>query len=281
MGIAFAISAYFGIGQKKMHALFTAAPVLIAVLVATLMFPKYMMAFVAYGIAVTLAAIFAAGEDKATFSKIWSGLGHAFLILLILVFVFTYIKVQGEKERYFDEMLMGAASYAPQLQGSVKGALADTIENMNVSGYEIPRETAQAFAQQQYETQRESLLTGLGVAEKAIIEKALPTYDSLDQKTKDGMTDSVAEQLKNNSDLMKKTLADQIRKAETKSEKVTPETIKGMKEQILAIPMFKTVPFYEQFGLIIAFLIIPLVSLLNFFMKIIASAVCFLLVRMS
>ena len=281
MSIAFAISAYFGIGLNKTQALLAGVPILIAVVIASIAFPKYALAFVAYGIAVSLAALFTAGEDKAAFSRIWTGLGHAFLILLILVFVFTYIKVQGERDRYFDDMLTGVASYAPQLQGSVKGALADTIENMNVSGYEIPRETAEAFAKQQYDAQRDSLLAGLGAAEKTIIEKALPAYDSLDQKTKDTMTDAGSEYLKSNSDLLKKTLSDQIRKANVKEEKVTPEKIKDLKKQILGIGLLKTIPFYEQFGIVIAFLVLPLVSMLNFFMKIIASMVCFLLVKMS
>ncbi len=260
--LVLALSMHFGHGQNWLISLLTLAPTLLAAVILGSLFPSYLGAFVAFALAAGAAAFFATRVEKINLSGAWKVAGRALLLLAVLAFILTFMKVNTNPQFYSDRFLNSAVALAPDLGGQV----ADAVKGIEVDEAflrgAISKET---FASSiSTDTVRNGIETipGLSSFNVSVRQKWAETVKA--SLTSDA---AYAQFIALGTQAIQKAqsgLADQL-KDSTTSEAVT----QGALAQVKKLPAFKQAT--DNFALILAFLVLSLVSAVNFGIKLVAT----------
>lgn len=294
-----ALSAMYGFNLRTQTVLLSMLFVVFPFAIASYMFPRYVLAFLALAFPVVMTAFFISMQEKLNLSSLYNSMSKALLLFMVLAVAFTFVKVQGDKDLYFDSFLFNVAKLAPSLQGQLQGSVASAIENIEINGTALAeslqskgggngplallsREKAAEVVETNYNKMREIVLARFTEkAERDYAASKIPLYSGLTQSDKDSFINQLMAQFTvdaaasgDNTALVeslwpkiREALAEQVRTAELKE--VKAEEIPKLKGQLLKIPMFES--FYSNFEVFISLIVLSLVSILVWVLKLVGS----------
>lgn len=316
LSLSIALAALYGYNLNPQTVLLSMGALVVPFGVVAVFYPRYSLAFLALVFPVMLAGYFMSMSEKLNLTSLYNAISKALFVFLLLTVAFTYLKVQNDKDVYFDAFMGNVVKLAPSLQGQLQGSLADAIENLPLNetgldnltggtgGSSAPISAASLVTKDQvatvvaknFDAFRTIMLNGFTVsAEKDYAATKLPKYAQLSQASKDQLVNGVYNditsamvpagdtgsggQAASAADLwnsIRKKLADQVRNAPPQT--VNESDLAALKKKLLTIPVFAT--FYNTFEIFMAAIVLSLVSVLNWVLKIASAGFAVLLARM-
>ena len=261
--LVLALSMHFGHGQNWLMSLLTLVPTLLGAIILGVLFPPYFGAFVAFALAAGAAAAFATGVEKINLAGAWKVAGRALLVLAILAFVLTFMKVNANPQYYSDRFLNSAVALAPDLGGQVADAVANVEVDEAFLRGAISKETfASSISTESVQSAIETIpgLSSFNASVRARWAETVKTSLTSDAAYNQFITLGTASIKKAQTNL-----AQQFKETAT-SQAVT----QGALAQVKNLPAFKQAT--DNFALILAFLVLSIVSLVNFGIKLFATA---------
>ncbi|MFH1107278.1 MAG: hypothetical protein V1787_05265 [Candidatus Micrarchaeota archaeon] len=316
--LALSLSVLYGFKLDSQTALVSMLVLIVPLLIAFMAYPRYSFAFVAIAFPVGLTAFFASMRDKLNIAAIYSSISKALFIFVLLSTAFTLVKVQGEKDIYFDNFLNNTVRLAPAVQSQLQGTVADAIEGIEINASRVAlligtqasaggsdvaavplvtREQAGAAVAQAYEAYRTEMLAGFIKAEdKAYADGKMTKYSALPQAKKDEFIDAFYSKFSvgapatgggSNSDAIAAGVAalwPQIKKAladevrNAPSQDASNVDVTSLKQRLASIPLFRT--FYDNFEYFVALIIMSLLSVVSYIFKLFGTLMGFGLVKL-
>src|SRR3989344_5105497 len=137
--LALGLATFFGFNMRSSNAFVFSMSVILPLVISFFLDPthRYFLANIWLAFGVVLGVLFATLLDNLSFGSIYRTLGHALFVMLIVAVLFTAVKVNSQKEEYFNLFVQNIAELTPQLQGQVSGPLGDVIESIELSEAEL------------------------------------------------------------------------------------------------------------------------------------------------
>lgn len=121
-GASLGASAYYGYRLNWLPALFPLALALVLALALGAFMPALSQVWLALGVSVGSASLFASRHEKPSLGNGWQVSGMALMLFVILAFVFVFARASANKDAYFDLMLSGATQVAAGAAGGGSAA---------------------------------------------------------------------------------------------------------------------------------------------------------------
>ncbi|MBU1197335.1 hypothetical protein KJ765_02365 [Candidatus Micrarchaeota archaeon] len=299
--LCLALAAIYGFRLNSDTVLLSMVLLIIPLGIGWYMYPRYGLAFLSLSVPVWLTGFFISLQEKLNLSTLYASISKALLLFLILTVAFTFLKVQGDKDIYFDSFMLNVARLAPSLQGQLQTSVADAIENIEIdssaisSGIAAPsgesgpvslisRDTTAQIVAANYDDIRDLMLDGFeDSGERAYAQTKMPIYSDLPVSERNRLTDSVYNQLSVNPSgtdgdssggiveaiwpQIRAAMAEQVRNKP--AEDVDPESIPALKQRLFKIPIFQT--FYNNFEVFMSLIVLSMISIFVWIVKILGS----------
>ena len=280
--IALSLSAFFGFGLEIKQAAVPIALFTLVSLVSFVILPAYAPLFLAFGLAFGSAAIFASKKEKLDFEAISTATRRALTVFIVLAIVFSIVKIELNKDVYFDQFLTGAASLSPQLAKQVLPLCAQPFSKVNAEEV-VPRSASDIQAQSSYDQYRAAIISGAGSQPSCNLEAAIPVFSGLSSEDQLKLQeDSRTLTLQSVRQLLQ-GLTRQLQSAEVEAEltnfKPTRKDLDELRAQLSTISYFQLVETY--FSLFIAFILFSLLSAFTFVAKILTYPTNFIIIKAS
>lgn len=311
LSLDMALAAVYGAKLDSQTALASMFLLAIPLLVAYLVSPRYVLAYLAMAFPVALTAFFSSLQDKLNLSTAYSSMSKAMLVFIILAAAFTFVKVQADKDYYFDSFLSNIVKLAPSVQGQLQGSVADAIEDIEINASTvasvigpqadgaaaaiITREQVAASVAESYDAFRQEMVNSFPDAdERNYAASKMPLFSALPQAKKDAMVNAIYDKLtasmagssEENPELaatiaamwpkIRKALADEVRNAPTKS--ASSIDLAALKSRLAGVSVFRA--FYDNFEAFIALVIFSVLSVVAFIFKILGTLFAFALAKL-
>ncbi len=248
---ALALAMFYGFGQNWGLTLVVPLATLVIAGIASLFYSSgYLLAFIALALTLSSAAFLASLRTQVKFSSIYSTAGTAVLVLVVLSFFVAFNQISANKDAYIDTFISsGVTASISQLQVQSGG------QSVTLGSLVTP-------------AMIRSVVTNESVAKWF---KDIPEFKKLSTTMQDAIVAAVY--AKAQSDLPA-LLAD-VQVGETQAPTVQAS---GIKQVLGQTPAF--VAFYNNFSMLTAIFIASLVACFAFFIKAIASVLCWLLAKL-
>ncbi|MBI5036422.1 hypothetical protein HZC09_03690 [Candidatus Micrarchaeota archaeon] len=269
-----ALCVHFGYKLGKIMSLLVLPVTLIGAVILGIMFPSLSLVFIAFALTGAFASLFSSMKQELTLSTAWATIGKALLIFVILAFAVTYLKVSANPDMYTEKLFDSAVGLMPELGAS----LSSVIQSVEVD-----------------ETMIKSVVTrdafGKAITPKQVQDaiEQIPGITSFNASLREKWSQQVQQQLTSEAGYnafiksaavamkeIKNQLAEQIA-----NQTATPD--KGLatmaKAQAEKIPQLKAL--FQNIGVLLAFSVLSLVSVLNFFIKLIATLMVWALKKIA
>ncbi len=308
LSFAIAMAALFGFKLNTKTVLMYLAAFLVPFAIAYVISPKYTLAYLALVFPVGLTAFFISMQEKLNLSSIYSAVSKALLLFMVLAVAFTFLKVQSDKDVYFDAFMFNVAKLSPQLQGQLQSSVADAIETIEINGTQlsaalagagsssgssnepialISKDTAAAIVAQNYDAFRRIMVNSFtDAAERDYADTKMPKYSALTAAQREAVVNDVYAQL-NSATAPAPTGSSsgsgdafsgvwpKLRSAlaeqvrSAPAKQVSQGEIPALKAQLMKLPLFQT--FYNNFEFFMALIVLSLLSLLVWVIKALAT----------
>ncbi|MFH0973725.1 MAG: hypothetical protein V1817_02990, partial [Candidatus Micrarchaeota archaeon] len=264
---ALALAMFYGFGQNWGLTLVVPLATLVIAGIASLFYSSgYLWAFIALALTISAAAFLASLRTQVKFSSIYSTAGTAVLVLVVLSFFVAFNQISANKDAYIDTFIAsGVTASISQLQGQ--------------GGQSVPLAslvTPEMISSSVTKKQIENFVTEERVAKWF---EGNPEFTKLSSSIKNATVKSVRDRLMNDlysqiqNDLP--ALLANVRVGGAQSSTVQAS---GVKQVLGQTPAF--VAFYNNFSMLTAIFIASLVACFAFFVKAIASTLCWLLAKL-
>lgn len=271
-GIALGIAAYYGQGLPKAQAAIPLIAGFIVALIAGLLAPSHSMAFYGFAIAAGTAAIAATFAKDLSLSALWGATSKALTLLLILAFIFTLMRVSANRDQYFSSLAAGMAETVPSLASEAAPAVGS--EALNLCATAIEQSTIDEAAVR-------SVLTEDAFKQQV---STVQEFSVLPQAQRDALAVALYPTAVNQTvflaNAVKGDLAAAMRNIDVSKQlgnsgatvTVTPAQVKSM---LSKLPFGKQL--YSMLPLATALAVVSILTVLNFFIHIIATLVAYAL----
>ncbi|MBI5226218.1 hypothetical protein HY994_03180 [Candidatus Micrarchaeota archaeon] len=258
--LVLALAMHFGHGQNWLISLLAFIPALLGAIVLGLMFSNYMGAFLAFAVTVGAASFFASRAEKLNWSGASQTAGRALLILAILAFAVTFMKVNANPNYYSDRFFNSAVALVPDVGAQVADAVSNTTLDESFLRGAISKET---FASSiSTDSVRQSIET-------------IPGLSSFNQSVRQKWAETVKASL--TSDAAYNQFITLGTASLQKAQGQIAESFKASAgtQAAAALQSVKKLPAMKQmtdnFALIMAFLVLSILSVVNFVIKLLAT----------
>lgn len=259
-----ALCVHFGYKLGKIMSLLVLPVTLIGALILGIMFPALSLVFIAFALTGTFASLFSSMKQELTLSTAWSTIGKALLIFVILAFAVTFLKVSADPNMYTEKMFDSAVGLMPELGAGLAGAIQSVEVDETMIKSVVTRDAfGKAIAPAQVQAAIEQI-PGITSFNASLREKwAQQVQQQLTSETGyNAFIKSSATAMKE----IKGQLAEQIANQTANPDKGIATMAKAQAQKI---PQLKAL--FDNIGIMLAFAVLSLVSLLNFFIKAIAT----------
>lgn len=296
--LSLGLSVFFSFNLRSSNALLVSLFVAIPVIAATLIDPRYLLAYIFLGFGIMVTMLFGTLMENLDFGTISRTMSRALLVLLVVAVLFTVVKVYSAKDVYFDEFVTNVAKFSTPMQGQVQGLLADAIRDMELNESQlnnlvksdpstyITKNSVKALVTLQYPVFRDvSVNSFKDTDDKEYAKKTIPAeFKLLDISSQDKLTESTMASLKDpsTSDISKGSvkkmwpelrlnLADEVENKP--SRQLTDEELAKVRQKLNTVEFMKE--FYNFFEFFVAFIVFSLLSMANKAINLVSSAFCF------
>jgi hypothetical protein len=299
--LALAFGTYFGFGLRSGSAMLFSLFLLIPLVIAYFVNAHFLLAYVWLAFAIMIGMLFGTLTETLTLGSIWKTMGNTLMVMLIVAALFTLVKVNSQKDDYFDLFVTSVAKLTPQLQGQIQGSLGNQIEKIDLSSDNLTTENSnpikyvtkssvRALVKLQYPSFRDVNINSFKKPDdKEYAKTNIPAgFDSLDSDSQAKLIDDTFTYLKSpeTSDItsgsikqiwpeLRKALADRVKTAPVRE--VTPEEIIEIRKNLNELKFFRQ--FYDFFEVFIALLVVSVLSFGNFILRAISSLFCYGITR--
>lgn len=272
---ALALAVFFGLKQSWVVSLLVLPATLVPAFVLALFYPTgYMLPFLAFALTLSVASFIAAHRTQVKLSSIWGTVGAALLVLVVLTFFIAFGKISANKDAYMNTFIASGVTTSIQQLTQVTPTLAES------AGFQLSEDAIKNAVTKE---QLAAVITKERV--DAALEK-IPGWNSIANRSvyaADVRKQLIDDLHKNiGKDVM--SLLSGVMAQANATASATPSVAAGellpsaVKKVLGQTPAF--VVFYDNFALLMSVLIASIVSFFGFLMKIIATAICWLLTKL-
>jgi len=291
--LSLSASTYYGFKLKKWQSLVALPLTLLVAFLFSYVYPQFYMPFLAMAVTISAAAFFASFAKQVNLTYAGSALSQALLIFVVLSFVFTYSMVESQKEARFDQFFQGMSEMAlKQVVGQPAASSAASIVIPDFNATELiyaglDRNATRTFVASQYNARRDAFLTPFeGQPYFSSLASGTGTFEELPSSQQDAMVNSFYSFAGNQSGRFQQAIRSAITARVTPANQTSAAPaelsayqLQQLKQQALQTPAVKAV--YDNFSLVIALLVVFIVASFNFFAKLIAQGMTWLLIKLE
>lgn len=134
--LSLALAIMYGKDNARLASLAILPAALIASLPAFFMAGSsfYMLVFLAFALSATVVSLFAAVDEKKTFSAVWGVLGKGLLVVIVFAFLLSYVKASEHKADYVSKSVVSAIAFSPDMQQQVTGLVVGLLDRVDLAG---------------------------------------------------------------------------------------------------------------------------------------------------
>lgn len=276
--ISMALAVFYGYKINTGNSLFVFPVTLLAGIILSLVVGGLLSAFFAFSVALTIAAYSATKMNDLELGSVWRSLSRALMALTILSFLIVFMNISAHRQAYVDAFLTTTISTAGNsAYGQAKQAVQAFPLNGDVIRASITNDTVAKIVTKQ--GVRDALSKNPAFASLTSAQQdALVTasYGSIlsDLKNQlDSNADSIAETIKT-------TVSNAIDQAQSQSQNNSEQSTQQLKVLVQNSPMFQSPAIQTvtgNFPIMLALTVATIVSLMNFPLRIISTAICYAL----
>jgi hypothetical protein len=256
-----AIALFFGNKISSFLALLVLPLTLLSTLVIGLNYSMYVPAFVAFALAATATSFLGSLKKEINFSTAWGVVSKALFVLLLVSFIIVFMKVNANKDGYFELFVSGSMSMMPQAQSQAMPALAASIRA-------IPVDENLVSATITKQRVRDVLAND-------------PLFQNMSDSLKTATVDRFYSLMVGGSvqtfTAVKQSLADQIASSQVNVSLSQTQT-KAVVQMLKQISYTKTA--YDNLGLAVALGAVSVVAIMDLFIQLLASLFAHLLFKL-
>ena len=279
--IALSLTAFFGFGLKATQAALPLALFALIGVVSFVVLPSYALLFLAFGLAFGSSAFFASKKDKLDFDSLSTATRRALTVFVVLVIVFSIVKIELNKEAYFNQFLTGAASLSPQLAKQVLPLCVQPFSKVKAEDI-VPRSASDVQAQSTYDQFRASIISNAG-SNSGNLETVIPTFSQLSADQQQQLQEQAHTSTVQGVKQLLTGLINQLQSQETQAQlanfKPTKKDLDELRTQLSSISYFQLVETY--FSIFIAFIIFSLISAFTSIAKLLTYPINYAIIKTS
>ncbi|MDP3742250.1 MAG: hypothetical protein Q8R15_02975 [Candidatus Micrarchaeota archaeon] len=279
--IALSLSAFFGFGLKMPQA---AIPIVLFGLIGLVSFvvlPGYAPLFLVFGLAFGASAIFASKKEKFDFDSFSTSTRRALTVFVILAVLFSIVKIELNKDAYFDQFLTGAASLSPQLAKQVLPLCVQPFSKVNAEDV-VPRSASDLQAQASYDQCRTVMIASAG-SSAGNLEQTIPSFSQLSAADQTQLQDQTRAATLQSVRQLINGLVSQLESTAVQDElanfKPSKRDLDELRTQLSAVSYFQLVENY--FSIFIGFIIFSLLSVFTSVAKFISYPINYIILKAS
>ncbi|MBI5176594.1 hypothetical protein HY995_00740 [Candidatus Micrarchaeota archaeon] len=274
--LCLALAAYFGFEIPKAQSALPLIALFVVAVIFSFVFPPYAYAFIGFAVSLGSCSIFASLSKELGLAGSWRIIGHALTVLLVIAFIFAFMKVNAQKAYYTDFFLSSVAAYVPDVSASVAPAAASSALNFCASAIESSKinedNVKGAINKDEFSAQ--------------ITASAGSSFDSVPPSQKQAIIDSFYDASVSRAttiaNLLKNDLAKELRKVNT-AQYVASANLTSVITPLMLKTQFNSIPALkaalDYIPALVALTVLSIVSIFNFFVRIFASVLSWLLAK--
>ncbi len=270
--LVLALAMHYGFKQNLLMSLLTFPATLLPAIILGVLYPPYLMAFIAFSIAATAASFFAARIEKLNLSGAYNTASRALLVLAILAFAVTFMKVSADPAYYSETMMNSFTALIPEIGGQAADALKNTQLDESLVKSVISKDTfAKSITTERVQTAIEAIpgITSFNASLRTKWAEAVKNSLVSDAAYAQFVTMATASLQE-----IKGAVADKLKDTAT-----TDSVAKMAISQVKGSPMFKT--FLDALPLILALSVLSIMGIVNFFLKILSALFAWILGKIA
>ncbi|OIO26164.1 hypothetical protein AUJ14_02565 [Candidatus Micrarchaeota archaeon CG1_02_55_22] len=267
-GVTLGLAMFYGQGLPRAQAALPLAVAVVIAFIASFLAGPYSPAFYAFALTAGAASLLATNAQDLKLSTIWGTTGKALTLLLVIAFLFTFLKVNASRDAYFGSLAEGmaesvpalAAEAAPQVGGQALALCATAIDQATIDENAVKK----VITEDAFKTQLAS---------------ASPEYTALPGATQTALAASLypamVMQAVTLSNAVKTDLALQLRNVDASKQvaNAPPLSAGEVKTILTNLPFGRQM--YAALPLGTALAIVSILTLLNFFIHIVAAGTAY------